>query len=362
MDFIDLRAQQARIRSRIDARLRAVLDHGQYILGPEVGELEAKLAAYTGAKYCISCANGTDALAIALMALEIGRGDEVIVPAFSFFATAEAVAVVGATPVFVDIDSRTYNIDPALIEAAITPRTKAIMPVSLFGQCADFAAINAIAARHRLPVIEDAAQSFGARQGGVRSCNLSTVGSTSFFPAKPLGCYGDGGALFTSDETLAKAMRMIARHGQSQRYRHERVGLNSRLDTLQAAVLLEKLEIFDDEVARRATVASVYGQALRACGIEPPHIVPGNDSVYAQYTLRFANRDAVAAALKAQGIPTMVYYPLPLHRQPATATAQSLPVAERACAEVLSVPMHPYLGAGDTDRVVAAMRGMPASG
>ncbi|MFP5441335.1 MAG: DegT/DnrJ/EryC1/StrS family aminotransferase [Gammaproteobacteria bacterium] len=357
MDFIDLRAQQARIRTRIDARLRAVLDHGQYILGPEVEELEAKLAAYTGAKYCISCANGTDALAIALMALGVGRGDEVIVPAFSFFATAEAVAVVGATPVFVDIDPRTYNIDPALIEAAVTPRTKAIMPVSLFGQCADFAAINAIAARHRLPVIEDAAQSFGARQGGVRSCNLSTIGSTSFFPAKPLGCYGDGGALFTSDETLAKAMRMIARHGQSQRYRHERVGLNSRLDTLQAAVLLEKLEIFDDEVQRRAAVAAAYDQALRGCGIEPPHVVPGNDSVYAQYTLRFANRDAVAAALKAQGIPTMVYYPLPLHRQSATATAQSLPVAERACAEVLSVPMHPYLRLEDQQRIVRALVG-----
>lgn len=355
MDFIDLRAQQARIRSRIDARLRAVLDHGQYILGPEVDELEARLAAFTGAKYCISCANGTDALAIALMALEIGRGDEVIVPAFSFFATAEAVAVVGAKPVFVDIDPLTYNMDPALVEAAITPRTKAIMPVSLFGQCADFAAINAIAARHRLPVIEDAAQSFGARQGGVRSCNLSTVGSTSFFPAKPLGCYGDGGALFTSDESLAKAMRMIARHGQSQRYRHERVGLNSRLDTMQAAVLLEKLEIFDDEVRRRAAVAAAYDQALRARGMEPPHIAPGNDSVYAQYTLRFANRDAVAAALKAQGMPTMVYYPLPLHRQPATATEQSLPVAERACSEVLSLPMHPYLDADDIRRLVAVI-------
>lgn len=356
MEFIDLRAQQARIRKRIDARLREVLDNGQYILGPEVEELETKLAAYTGAKYCISCGNGTDALAIALMALGIGRGDEVIVPAFSFFATAEAVAVVGATPVFVDIDPRTYNIDPALIEPAITPQTKAIMPVSLFGQCADFAAINMIAARHRLPVLEDAAQSFGACHGGVRSCNLSTIGSTSFFPAKPLGCYGDGGALFTSDETLAKAMRMIARHGQSQRYRHERVGLNSRLDTLQAAVLLEKLEIFDDEVARRAAVAAAYDQALRAAGIAPPHIAPGNDSVYAQYTLRFRDRDAVAAALKTQGIPTMVYYPLPLHRQPATATSQSLPVAERACAEVLSVPMHPYLGGDDQQRIVQALR------
>jgi UDP-2-acetamido-2-deoxy-ribo-hexuluronate aminotransferase len=232
------------------------------------------------------------------------------------------------------------------------------MPVSLFGQCADFRRINAIAARHGLPVIEDAAQSFGARQHGVRSGNLSTIGCTSFFPAKPLGCYGDGGALFTSDAGLAAAIRQVARHGQSQRYRHERVGLNSRLDTLQAAVLLEKLAIFDEEIALRAQVAARYDAAFTAAGIAPPRIVPGNESVYAQYTLRFPrDRDTRAAALKAAGIPSMVYYPLPLHRQPATASAQSLPHAERACAEVLSVPMHPYLGAEDAVRVVAAVTG-----
>lgn len=355
MEFIDLAKQQVLIRAGIEARINTVLGHGQYILGPEVAELEDRLAAFTGAKYCISCANGTDALVIALMALGIGRGDEVLVPAFSFFATAEAVALLGATPVFIDIDPHTYNMDPALLAGAITPRTKAIMPVSLFGQCADFTTINAIAARHGLPVIEDAAQSFGARHRGVRSCNLSTIGCTSFFPAKPLGCYGDGGAVFTSDEALAKAMRMVARHGQSQRYRHERVGLNSRLDTLQAAVLLEKLAIFDDEVVRRARVAARYDEAFRAAGLAPPFVEPGNDSVYAQYTLRFADRDAVAVHLKAAGIPTMVYYPLPLHRQPATTTEQSLPHAERASAEVLSVPMHPYLSADEVASIVDAI-------
>lgn len=360
MEFIDLAAQQVRIRDRIDARIRTVLDHGQYILGPEVAQLEEQLAAYTGARYCISCANGTDALVIALMALGVGRGDEVIVPAFSFFATAEAVALVGATPVFVDIDPRTWNIDPDALAAAITPRTRALMPVSLFGQCADFTALNAIAARHRLPVIEDGAQSFGARHQGVRSGNLTTIGCTSFFPAKPLGCYGDGGALFTSDDALAQAIRQIARHGQSQRYRHERIGLNSRLDTLQAAILLEKLAIFDDELARRQQVAMAYGQAFAAAGIVAPAVVlpqvaPGNDSVWAQYTLTVASRDAVAAALKAAGIPTMVYYPLPLHRQPATTTAQTLPHAEQAAATVLSVPMHPYLTAGEIERIARAL-------
>lgn len=352
MEFIDLAAQQARIRDRIDARIRTVLEHGQYILGPEVGQLEEQLAAYTGARYCISCANGTDALVIALMALGVGRGDEVIVPAFSFFATAEAVALVGATPVFVDIEPRTWNIDPAALEAAITPRTKALLPVSLFGQCADFTALNAIAERHRLPVIEDGAQSFGARHHGVRSGNLTTIGCTSFFPAKPLGCYGDGGALFTSDDALAKAIRQIARHGQSQRYRHERIGVNSRLDTLQAAILLEKLAIFDDEIALRQQVAAMYQQELAGVGIAAPALDPGNDSVWAQYTLTPGNRDAVAAALKAAGIPTMVYYPLPLHRQPATVTAQTLPHAEQAAASVLSLPMHPYLDAAAVSGIV----------
>jgi UDP-2-acetamido-2-deoxy-ribo-hexuluronate aminotransferase len=241
--FIDLKTQYHRLKKEIDAGIQRVLDHGQYILGPEVVELEEKLAAYTGAKHCITVANGTDALQIAQMALGIGPGDEVITPGFTYIATAETVALLGAKPVYVDVDSRTYNLDPGLLEAAITPRTKAIVPVSLYGQCADFDAINAIAAKHGIPVIEDAAQSFGASYKGRKSCNLTTIACASFFPSKPFGCYGDGGAIFTNDDELAKIMRQIARHGQDRRYHHIRVGVNSRLDTLQAAILLPKLEI-----------------------------------------------------------------------------------------------------------------------
>ena len=236
IEFIDLKTQQARIKDQIDAGIARVLAHGQYILGPEVTELEEKLAAYTGAKYCITVANGTDALQIAQMALGIGQGDEVITPGFTYIATAETVALLGAKPVYVDVDPRTYNLDPALLEAAITPRTKAIVPVSLYGQCANMDAINDIAHKYSIPVIEDAAQSFGANYKGRKSCNLSSIACTSFFPSKPLGCYGDGGAIFTSDETLAKVMRQISRHGQDRRYHHIRVGVNSRLDTLQAAI------------------------------------------------------------------------------------------------------------------------------
>ncbi len=246
IDFIDLKAQQNRIKDKIDAGIQSVLTHGQYILGPEVAELEEKLAAYAGVKYCITCANGTDALQIAQMAFGIGPGDEVITPGFTYIATAETVALLGAKPVYVDVNPKTYNLDVEKLEAAITPRTKAIIPVSLYGQCADFDAINAIAAKYGIPVIEDAAQSFGATYKGRKSCNLSTVACTSFFPSKPLGCYGDGGAIFTNDEELAKVIRQIARHGQDRRYHHIRVGVNSRLDTIQAAILLPKLEIFDD--------------------------------------------------------------------------------------------------------------------
>lgn len=240
IEFIDLKKQQARIKDKLDAAIQRVLSHGQYILGPEVAELEGKLASFVGAKHCITCANGTDALQIALMALGVKVGDEVITPGFSYIATAEAAAVLGAKAVYVDIDAATYNMDPTLLEARITPQTKAIIPVSLYGQCADFDAINEIAARYGIPVIEDAAQSFGARYNGARSCNLSTIACTSFFPSKPLGCYGDGGAMFTNDDHLALVMRQIARHGQDRRYHHIRVGVNSRLDTLQAAVLLQK--------------------------------------------------------------------------------------------------------------------------
>ena len=344
MQFIDLAAQQARIKDQIDANIQKVLAHGKYILGPEVAELEEKLANYTGAKYCISCANGTDALQIALMALGVGPGDEVITPGFTYIATAETSAVLGAKPVYVDIDERTYNLDPALLEAAITPKTKAIIAVSLYGQCADYDAINEIAAKYGIPVIEDAAQSFGATYKDRKSGNLTTIACTSFFPSKPLGCYGDGGAIFTNDEELARVIRQVARHGQDRRYHHIRVGVNSRLDTLQAAILLPKLAILDDEIALRQQVAANYNQLLNEKGIETtPFIEEHNTSVYAQYTIRVKNREQVIEELQAKGIPTAVHYPIPLNKQPAVATNDSLPVGDRVAQEVLSLPMHPYL-------------------
>ena len=364
IEFIDLKAQQARIKVQLDAAIARVLQHGQYILGPEVAELEEKLAAYTGARHCITVANGTDALQIAQMALSIGPGDEVITPGFTYIATAETVALLGAKPVYVDIDPRTYNLNPALLQAAITPRTKAIIPVSLYGQCADFDAINAIAAQHGIPVIEDAAQSFGATYKGRKSCSLSTIACTSFFPSKPLGCYGDGGAIFTNDDTLATALRQIARHGQDRRYHHVRVGVNSRLDTLQAAILLTKLSIFDEEMALRQQVAERYAALLppppREGGgggegenITTPYIEPHNTSAWAQYTIRVNNRDAVQEKLKAAGIPTAVHYPIPLNRQPAVADpAAQLPVGDALAQRVLSLPTHPYLDKDSIARIV----------
>lgn len=358
MPFVDLAAQQERLRAEIDAGITRVLAHGQYILGPEVAELEEKLAAYCGAAHCISVANGTDALQIALMALGIGHGDEVITPNFSYIATAEAAAVLGAKPVYVDIDPATYNLDPAAIEAAITPRTRAIVPVSLYGQCADFDSINAVAGRHGLPVIEDAAQSFGARYKDRASCNLSTIACTSFFPSKPLGCYGDGGAMFTNEPELAKVIRQIARHGQDRRYHHIRVGMNSRLDTLQAAILLPKLAILDDELAARERVADLYAAALPATGVTAlPYIAPYNRCAWAQYTVRVERREAVQTALKAAGVPTAVHYPLPLARQPAVADERAgpFPHSDRAAATVMSLPMHPYMTETDVAAVAGAL-------
>lgn len=354
--FVDLAAQQDRLRTEIEAGIAGVLAHGKYILGPEVDELEERLAAFSGATHAITVANGTDALQIALMALGIGPGDEVITPGFSYIAAAEAVAVLGAKVVYVDIDPASYNLDPALLDAAITPRTKAIIPVSLYGQPAEFDVINAVAARHGLPVIEDAAQSFGATYRGVRSCNLTTIATTSFFPSKPLGCYGDGGAIFTSDPELAKAMRQIARHGQESRYYHVRAGMNSRLDTLQAAILLPKLAILDDEIAARQRVADVYTTALSNHDIATPRIAAHNTSAWAQYTIRVAERARVQAELQSVGIPTVVHYPLPLNRQPAVADpAAHLPHGDKAAQEVLSLPMHPYLARHDIDRIAEAV-------
>ena len=357
IQFVDLGAQQARIKDEIDAGIQRVLAHGKYILGPEVDELEEKLADFVGAKYCITCANGTDALQIAQMAFGIGPGDEVITPGFTYIATAETVAVLGATPVYVDIDPRTYNLDPTKLEAAISPRTKAIIPVSLYGQAADFDAINAIADKHGIPVIEDAAQSLGATYKGRNSGNLSTIATTSFFPSKPLGCYGDGGAIFTNDEELATVLRQIARHGQDRRYHHIRVGVNSRLDTLQAAILLPKLRILPEELQLRRQVAARYTELLQQAGIETtPYIEPHNESAWAQYTIRVSNRDDVRSRLKEAGIPTAVHYPLPLNRQPAVADEHArLPVGDRVAEHVVSLPMHPYLEGEPLRRTVSGV-------
>lgn len=357
IEFIDLKTQQARIKDKIDAGIQRVLAHGQYILGPEVAELEEKLAVFVGAKYCITCANGTDALQIAQMALGIGPGDEVITPGFTYIATAETVALLGAKPVYVDIDPRTYNLDPQLLEAAITPRTKAIIPVSLYGQCADFDEINAIAAKYGIPVIEDAAQSLGASYKGKKSCNLTAIACTSFFPSKPLGCYGDGGAIFTNNQELAKAMRQIARHGQDRRYHHVRVGVNSRLDTLQAAILLPKLKILPEEIELRNEVSRNYTKLLNESGItSTPFIEEHNISAWAQYTIRVKDRDQIQLKLREAGIPTAVHYPIPLNKQPAVADAKAqLPIGDQAAEEVMSLPMHPYMNEHDMQKVVGVL-------
>ena len=367
MDFIDLKTQYQRLKSEIDAGIQRVLDHGQYILGPEVAELEEKLAAYTGSKHCITVANGTDALQIAQMALGIGPGDEVITPGFTYIATAETVALLRAKPVYVDIDARTYNLDPALLEAAITTRTKAIIPVSLFGQCADFDAINAIAAKHGIPVIEDAAQSFGATYKGRKSCNLSTIACASFFPSKPLGCYGDGGAIFTDDDELSKVMRQIARHGQDRRYHHIRVGVNSRLDTLQAAILLPKLAALDEELGHRQRVAEIYNTQLKYhpregrnifhVNIKTPYTELHNTSAWAQYTIQIPQREALQEKLKQVGIPTAVHYPTPLNKQPAVAdTTAQLPVGDAVAQQVLSLPISSSLNSEQIKYVVDAVQ------
>ncbi len=361
MDFIDLKTQYKTLKSSIDARIQKVLDHGQYVLGPEVAELEQRLAAYVGAKHSVACASGTDALLIALMALDLKPGDEVITCPFTFVATVEMIVLLGAKPVLVDVQPDTCNLDPALLERAITPRARAVMPVALYGQPADMDEINAIAARHGLAVIEDAAQSFGATYRGRKSCALSTIGCTSFFPSKPLGCYGDGGAAFTDDDALAQAFREIRHHGQAGRYHHTRVGINGRLDTIQCAILLAKLERFDWEVEQRQVIARRYEAML--AGLEPAvrtlPVRPHRTSVYAQYTVRCTDRASVERELKAAGIPTAVHYPVSLHQQPAYAhlfPGASFPVSEGLAREVLSLPMHPYLDEPTQRRVVDAVR------
>ncbi len=359
MQFIDLKTQSKRIETQLFARIKAVIEHGGFIMGPEVQELEQVLATYVGVEHALAVSSGTDALLIALMALGVTAGDEVITTPFSFFATAEVIALLGAKPVFVDIHPDTYNINPALIEAAITPKTKAIMPVSLYGQCADFDAINAIAARHNLPVIEDACQSFGATYKGKKSCGLTTIGCTSFFPSKPLGCFGDGGACFTNDADLAARMNEIRTHGQAKRYHHTSLGINGRLDTLQAAILLEKMAIFPEEVELRHEIAERY-QRLLPVDVKKPTIEAHNTSVYAQYTIEVENREAIQAALQEKGIPTAVHYPSGLHEQPIFKTLypgeQRYPITEHAARHVMSLPMHPYLTLEDQEKICAAVK------
>ncbi|USX18677.1 DegT/DnrJ/EryC1/StrS family aminotransferase [Oxalobacteraceae bacterium OTU3REALA1] len=356
MEFIDLKTQYQLLREDIDDGIQRVLDHGQYIMGPEVAQLEHKLAAFSGARHCITVSSGTEALVISLMALGIQPGDEVITTPFSFIATAEAIVLLGARPVFVDVERASGNLDPALIAARIGPRTRAIMPVSLYGQPADMDAINDIAREHGLAVIEDAAQSFGASYRGLRSCNLSAIGCTSFFPSKPLGCYGDGGAIFTSDDELARAMREVRVHGQSQRYRHTRIGVGGRMDTLQCAIVLAKLGAFDDELERRRRVAAVYDR-LFAGRVETAAPAPDRDSAYAQYTVMLPRRAAVQSALELAGIPSAVHYPLPIHLQPAYARFDDAvcPVAELLAEQVLSLPMGPYLASADAEKVAAVV-------
>ncbi len=357
MDFVDLKTQYAALKESVDARIRRVLEHGQYILGPEVRELEERLEAYTGARHCIAVASGTEALLIALMALGVKRDEEVLTTPFTFVATAEMIVLLGARPVFVDVQEDTANIDASRLEAAITPRTRAILPVSLYGQPADMDEINALGAARGLAVIEDAAQSFGATYRDRRSCNLSTVGCTSFFPSKPLGCYGDGGAVFTSDDALARAMREIRVHGQERRYHHSRLGVGGRMDSIQCAVLLAKLERFDWEIARRIAIGRRY-DLLLAPHLRSLRVRADRTSVYAQYTVRVPDRAALESALKAKGIPTAIHYPLALHQQPAYAMfarGATFPHAERLAREVISLPMHPYLAEADQDRIVEAV-------
>jgi UDP-2-acetamido-2-deoxy-ribo-hexuluronate aminotransferase len=357
--FIDFQAQQEKIQVSLQKRINTVLNNNQYILGPEVGELELKLAEYVGVKHCIAVANGTDALMIALMALDVKQGDEVITPPFTFIATAETIAILGAIPIFVDIDPKTYNLDPDLLEQAITPKTKAIIPVSLFGQCADFDKMNDIAGKYGIPVIEDAAQSFGATHKGRKSGNLSAIACASFFPTKPLGCYGDGGACFTNHDDLAVKMRQISRHGQDRHYHHILLGVNSRLDTLQAAVLLAKFEVFPEEIEARVKVANRYTEFLKDI-VTTPYIESHNTCVYAQYTIQVDNREKVQERLKAAGIPTTVHYPIPLHLQPAFAYLNlpegSFPVAEAVANKVLSLPMHPYLSEKQQDFIIDKLK------
>ena len=358
MEFIDLKKQQTNIRSEIDFSIKKVLDHGKYILGPEVLELEKTLAEYVGVNHCITVSSGTDALLISMMALGIKSGDEIITTPFTFIAAVEAIKLLGAKPVYVDIDDNSYNISSEKIESSITEKTKLILPVSLFGQCADMDPINRISKKYNLPVLEDGAQSFGATYKGRKSCSMSTIGCTSFFPSKPLGCYGDGGAIFTNDDELASKMRSIRVHGQTARYHHSYLGLNGRLDTIQAAILLIKFKIFNNEILLRNEVADFYTKELNRTnlGIETPSITNGNVSVYAQYAILVNNREELISVLKKNKIPTVIHYPIPAHMQNEYRDKKlKLPVSEYVAEKILCIPMHPYLQKNEQDLIIKSI-------
>ncbi len=361
--FIDLKAQYKAIKESVDGRIQKVLEHGAFVNGTEISELERALEKYTGAKHALACSNGTDALLVPLMALGIGPGDEVITTAFSFIATAEVIVLAGAKPVYVDIDPKTYNIDVAQIEKVITPKTKAIMPVSLYGQIADMDEINAIAKKHGLHVIEDAAQSFGATYKGTKSCATSNFAGTSFFPAKPLGCYGDGGAIFTNDTAMATAMKEIREHGSEKRYYHTRIGLNARLDTLQCAILLAKLERYAWEVEQRERIGNAFNHAFKELaqyGVIAPEIKADRKSVWAQYTVRSVNRDAFQKKLTELGVPTSVHYPMIMPDQPAykklAGDTSQLIHARKAAQEVISLPLYPDMAEDIFNQIVEKVR------
>jgi UDP-2-acetamido-2-deoxy-ribo-hexuluronate aminotransferase len=358
MQFCDLQQQYRVYREEIDAAIQEVVASAKFIDGPAVPLFEKEIAACVGVRHAVACANGTDALTIALLTLGIRPGDEVVVPDFTFIATAECVFHLGAVPVFADVREDDFTMDPARIEGRLTEKTKGIIAVSLFGQCADLPVILGIARRHGLWLIEDAAQSFGAVREGRPSGGFADISTTSFFPSKPLGCYGDGGALFTDNDGYARVMRLLGHHGSAQKYVHELVGLNSRLDTIQAAILRVKLRHFQEELRSRNEIAAAYTAKL-AGRLAVPRVSGGNTSTWAQYTVRSAERERVREHLAARGIPTVVHYPVPLHRQPAFAALPSipggLPVSERICREVFSLPMHPFLTAGEIDEVVQAI-------
>jgi len=355
MKFIDLESQQKKIRSKIDLAIKNVLDHGQYVNGPEIEILEDKLAGYVGVKHAIACSSGTDALMVSLMALDVKAGDEIITTPFTFAATAEAICLVGAIPVFVDIELHTFNIDPIKIREAISSKTVGIIPVNIFGAPADYNEINAIAEENDLFVIEDACQSFGAEYGNNKSGSLGNISCTSFFPTKPLSCYGDGGMCFTNNDLIEKRIREIINHGQTPntKYNHHVVGITGRLDTIQAAILLEKFKIFEREIRLRQTIAYFYHSIIQNT-VKPQWVLNGSKSVYAQYSVlaeTFQHRKELQSRLANLSIPTAIYYPIPLHHQPAFSQYRELPVCEDICSRVFSLPMHPYLTMQDLHSV-----------